>query len=70
MLITLLAHALPEERRAALRRMEQRCSGLQGIEKALEAAATHVVKAWQETRTEGQGEETTMGREVVVQRWR
>ena len=53
MLVTFLAYAPPEERRAALRRMEQLCSGLQGIDPALEAAATHVVQGWQETRTEG-----------------
>jgi hypothetical protein len=58
MLVTLLAHAPPEERQAALRRMAQHVSGLQGIEAALDAAATNVVQAWPETRTEAQGEET------------
>ena len=62
MLVTLLAHAPPEERRAALRRMAQHVSGLQGIAAALGAAATQVVQAWHETRTAGQGEETTQGR--------
>jgi len=62
MLVTLLAHAPLEERRAALRRMAQPVSGLQGIAAALDAAATHVVQAWHETRTAGQGEETTKGR--------
>jgi hypothetical protein len=62
MLVTLLAYAPLEERRAALRRMAQHVSGLQGIEAALDAAATQVVQAWHETRTAGQGEETTQGR--------
>jgi hypothetical protein len=50
MLVTLLAHAPPEERPAALRRIAQVCSGLSGIATALDAAATHVVQAWQATR--------------------
>ena len=62
MLVTLLAHAPLEERRAVLRRMAQHVRGLQGIAAALDAAATHVVQAWHETRTAGQGEETTKGR--------
>jgi hypothetical protein len=62
MLVTLLAHAPPAERRAALRRMAQHVSGLQGVAAALDAAATQVVQAWHETRTEGQGEEATQGR--------
>jgi hypothetical protein len=62
MLVTLLAHVPLEERLAALRRMAQHVSGLQGIEAALDAAATQVVQAWHETRTAGQGEETTQGR--------
>jgi hypothetical protein len=62
MLVTLLAHAPPEERLAALRRMAQHVSGLHRIEAALDAAATNVVKAWQETLTDAQGEETTRGR--------
>ena len=45
MLVTLLAYAPLEERRAALRRMAQHVSGLQGIAAALDAAATHVVQA-------------------------
>jgi hypothetical protein len=59
MLVTLLAHVPPEERRAALRRMTQHVSGLQGIAAALDAAATQVVQAWHETRTAGPEEETT-----------
>jgi hypothetical protein len=61
MLVTFLAHAPPEESMIALRRLEQYCRGLHGIEEALDAAATHVVQTWYETRTNGQGEETTRG---------
>jgi hypothetical protein len=61
MLVTFLAHAPPEESTIALRRLEQYCRGLHGIEEALDAAATHVVQTWYETRTNGQGEETTRG---------
>ena len=61
MLITFLAHAPLEERTIALRRLEQYCSGLHGLEEALGAAAMHVVQTRHETRTNGQGEETTRG---------
>jgi len=61
MLVTLMAHAPPEARKVALSRLEQYCSGLYGIEEALDAAATHVVQTWHETRTNGQGEGRTRG---------
>ena len=61
MLVRLLAHAPLEERRAARRWLEQPCSELRGIEEALEAAAMHVVHAWQEMQAAGQGEGTTRG---------
>lgn len=61
MLVRLLAYAPLEERRAARRWLEQHCSGLCGIEEALEAAAMHVVRAWRETRADGQEEATTRG---------
>jgi hypothetical protein len=61
MLITFLVHAPPEERTITLRRLEQYCRGLHGIEEALDAVATHVVQSWHETQTNGQGEETTRG---------
>jgi hypothetical protein len=52
MIVTLLAQAPPEERGAALRRIEQHVSGLHGIEEALDAAAINVVKTWKETLTD------------------
>jgi hypothetical protein len=61
MLVTFLAHVPLEERTIALRRLEQYCRGLHGIEEALDAAVTHMVQTWHETRTNGQGEETAMG---------
>jgi hypothetical protein len=62
LLVTFLAYAPQEERQAALRQMTQHDSGLQRIEAALDAAATNVIQAWHETRTESQGKETPRGR--------